>query len=94
MRKKRVIDLLVLPVHNEILLIGIVDEGDDLMEGLLDSVLDIALNSLVHVGIDPLNGLQALVFDVLLLGNLIVPFLEDVHVDAHVLVLAPPLEVL
>lgn len=94
MRKKGVIYLLILPIHDQIPLVNIVNEGNDFMEGLLKSMLDIILNRLVHVRIYPFNGLQALVLDILLLRYLIIPFFEDIHVDAHVLVLAPSLEVL
>lgn len=66
MREKGVIYLLILPVHDQKLLVNIVNKGNYFMEGLLKSMLDIVLNRLVHVGINPFDRLQALVFNILL----------------------------
>lgn len=67
MREQRVINLLILPIHDQVLLVNIINKGDDLMERLLKSMLDIILNRLVHVRIYPFYWLQTFVLDVLLL---------------------------
>lgn len=67
MREEGIINLLILPVHDQKFLVDVINKGNDFMEGLLKSMLDIVLNGLVHVGIDPFNRLQVLVFDILLL---------------------------